>query len=326
MNNSLPLSNDIIDRILTFLPSFSTLQSAILTSKSFYEVFQARPKSTIRAVSFNVVGPALPQALRVLRYKPGPVYQDMTYYNPPQPELEDDHKAPITPGECVDLVRIEETVRGLEDLFSLRSTIFPPSRVALFFFELNVSFLYRHKNCRFTTSQLSTYESHRFCRATYRIMLYYNIFSLPLLRGFEWRIDSEEEYEMEVRKTETVRAKFLSRFSTEEVYEIRCVSMFLKEVVRVMERYLHQLEHSLEQYLALGPDIILEEYRLLTHYGRRAKSQLTGFADKDDIYGFCEGYLSSPIQSLLTERKVPSQDDREVWFSILDAIEGEHDT
>ncbi|KAJ7938849.1 hypothetical protein B0H13DRAFT_2301499 [Mycena leptocephala] len=64
--------DDIVGRIMTFCPTFDSLQSATLVSKAFYCVFQTYPKaggfSITRAVAYNIVGPALPQALRVLRY------------------------------------------------------------------------------------------------------------------------------------------------------------------------------------------------------------------------------------------------------------------
>jgi hypothetical protein len=39
-----PLDDDIVDRIMTFCPTFATLQSAILVSKAFHSVFQSHPK------------------------------------------------------------------------------------------------------------------------------------------------------------------------------------------------------------------------------------------------------------------------------------------
>ncbi|KAJ7914354.1 hypothetical protein B0H13DRAFT_2002868 [Mycena leptocephala] len=66
--NGLPLDDDIVDRIMTFCPTSGTLQSTILVCKAFHRVFQAHPKSITRGVAYNVVGPALLQALRVVRY------------------------------------------------------------------------------------------------------------------------------------------------------------------------------------------------------------------------------------------------------------------
>ncbi|THV02987.1 hypothetical protein K435DRAFT_748382 [Dendrothele bispora CBS 962.96] len=307
-SNGLPLNDDIVDRILTFLTSFSTLRSAILTSKSFYKVFQTRPKSILRAVSFNVVGPALPQALRVVRYNPpDDDSKETTYDDLPQPELEDDHEAPITPKESAELMEIEETARGLEDLFSLR-----------------------HKNCRFTASQLSPLESHRFCRAVYRIMLYSRVFAWNRYLDFVERIELEEidsgEIAVAMERTQAARTEFLSQFSTRELCEILCVSMFLTEVLQAAVNDLDEpptLDDS-EFLLAFGPADILQKFR-------RPRSNGYIFqliAEDGGIHLFCAGFLSNAIGSLLTKRgvKVPSRNDREWWSSILDTIDGEHDT
>ncbi|KAJ4472702.1 hypothetical protein C8R41DRAFT_870329 [Lentinula lateritia] len=67
-DNRLPVSDDIIDRILLFSPTFASLQATILTCKSFYHVFQTHPKSIVRGVASNITGPALPQALECIRH------------------------------------------------------------------------------------------------------------------------------------------------------------------------------------------------------------------------------------------------------------------
>ncbi|KAJ7645156.1 hypothetical protein DFH06DRAFT_1301165 [Mycena polygramma] len=66
---SLPLDDDLIDRILGFCPEFDTLLAMLLTCKAIYSVFSARPRSITRAVAHNVAGPALTDAVRVLREK-----------------------------------------------------------------------------------------------------------------------------------------------------------------------------------------------------------------------------------------------------------------
>jgi hypothetical protein len=64
--SSLPL--DIFHRVLVSLPNFETLQCAILSSKPMYSVFATHPRSVAKAIAFNVVGPALPSALSLIRY------------------------------------------------------------------------------------------------------------------------------------------------------------------------------------------------------------------------------------------------------------------
>jgi len=107
------LPSDILDRILILLPDFETLQVALLTSRAFYEVFQAHPQSIVRAVAYDQVGPALPQALRVVRCQSDKIEYDT--------HLERDVLSQmITPGETRELILNSDIVHALEDMFSLR--------------------------------------------------------------------------------------------------------------------------------------------------------------------------------------------------------------
>ncbi|KAJ6460528.1 hypothetical protein C8R45DRAFT_1108942 [Mycena sanguinolenta] len=63
-----PLDDDIVGQIMVSCPTFGTLEVSALASKAFYRGLRAHPKSITRAVAYNIVGPALPQALRVIRY------------------------------------------------------------------------------------------------------------------------------------------------------------------------------------------------------------------------------------------------------------------
>jgi hypothetical protein len=53
--NGLLLDDDILDRIMTFCPTFGTLQSTILVSKAFHRVFQAHPKASPIQSTFTAV-------------------------------------------------------------------------------------------------------------------------------------------------------------------------------------------------------------------------------------------------------------------------------
>lgn len=46
-------------------------------SKAFLAVFEAHPNSIIQAIAYKVTGPALPQAMRVVRYRPGDAQLDV---------------------------------------------------------------------------------------------------------------------------------------------------------------------------------------------------------------------------------------------------------
>ena len=121
--DSLPL--DVIDRILLFLPTFSALRAILLSSKSFNTIFKHHPNSIIRAIAYNITGPALPQAMRLLR-----TAGDRDLYlvsDPPKHALiawaETD---PISPVERCTLVKNAAVVKALEDLFSSRYFHSPP--------------------------------------------------------------------------------------------------------------------------------------------------------------------------------------------------------
>ncbi|KAJ7818120.1 hypothetical protein B0H14DRAFT_2601543 [Mycena olivaceomarginata] len=55
--SAFPLDDDIVAHIMTFCSTFGSLHSATLVCHTFHRVF-----------TYNIVGPALPQALRLLRY------------------------------------------------------------------------------------------------------------------------------------------------------------------------------------------------------------------------------------------------------------------
>ena len=62
--SDLPL--DVIDRLLMVLTDFQSLSSLLQTCKLVYGTFQNHPKSIIRAVAENIIGPALPEAALLL--------------------------------------------------------------------------------------------------------------------------------------------------------------------------------------------------------------------------------------------------------------------
>ena len=60
---------DLIHEFFVRITDFNTLLSAILVSKIHYQVFQDHPKSILRAVLQNLVGPAFPAAARLAHYR-----------------------------------------------------------------------------------------------------------------------------------------------------------------------------------------------------------------------------------------------------------------
>ncbi|KAJ7135216.1 hypothetical protein C8R43DRAFT_621821 [Mycena crocata] len=170
---------------MTFCPTFGTLQAMVSGSKDFRRVFQSHPKSITRAVAYNIVGPALPQALRVIRYpylKHGlrsNIVNDLSESSDDEyTSLDDegivsevldqldpvvmatacpeDHRPTLlTTPEKKDLTSLAKLVASLEDVYSLTT-----------------------KNRTSKTSVLTSDESFRFRRAMYRIMLYTRLFPL----------------------------------------------------------------------------------------------------------------------------------------------------
>ncbi|KAJ7433091.1 hypothetical protein B0H11DRAFT_2122995, partial [Mycena galericulata] len=140
-SKALILPNDILDRILQWTPNFPTLSAAVRVCKAWHAVFQTHPKSIVLAVTENSIGPALPDALRVLRH------------SKPQEHTDTDE---LTRAEYKRLWENAAVVKQLEVVFSLR-----------------------HRDRLSRMSVLTWAESWRFARAMYRIMLYCAAFQMP---------------------------------------------------------------------------------------------------------------------------------------------------
>uniref|UniRef100_A0A0W0FMG1 Uncharacterized protein n=1 Tax=Moniliophthora roreri TaxID=221103 RepID=A0A0W0FMG1_MONRR len=299
--NGLPLDDDIIDRILQFSPDFAALRAAILTSQSFHNIFRTHPKSILRTVAYNVTGPALPQALRCIRYQlPDTEDEDPATGNPVT-QHETDERAPITKEETYELVKNANIARDFENLFNLR-----------------------HKDRKFKSSRLNAEESWRFCRAMYRIMLYSRVF--PGSRYYEFEDDDEQEdLATRLATARAERKKFLQDFSPDELYEIHSVSEFLVETaIWVGKEYPFNNDNG-DIALACGPEIIHECIQTLS-----LDPLLDALNDigvhGDDECPLISGYLSYPLSKIYEERKVkPPPTDSSRWKSVLDHIEGEND-
>lgn len=111
------LSEDIVDVILTALPDFPTLLSTISASKDINTVFETHPLSIIRCVADNQVGPALPQALRLVRLCVLPDADRSLGNIPKEARVLD---IPITRKEAGQLGRNSRVARQLEAFYSFR--------------------------------------------------------------------------------------------------------------------------------------------------------------------------------------------------------------
>lgn len=303
--SSLPLDDDIIDRILIFLPNYSTLRATILSSKSFYNVFKNHPNSILRAVSYNVTGPALPEALRVLRYSaPDPDIQiNPLMTPPPRPWRESDPVSPISNEECWLLQENAAVVNALEDLFSSR-----------------------HKNRTSQISVLGSMESWRFRRAVYRAMLFAKAFPIHQYDGEEFEDEPDPD---DLEKERLKRKQLLTEFSSYELRELRSVAFFLIEVTKwatIAGGSDYFMLDSGDVALACGPARVLAAYQ-----GRSIddiiEDDLAGVPDDTVVPLVLQGYISNPLNAIWEERKEkPPPDDAKHWNTILDSISGEGDT
>ncbi|KAF7351671.1 hypothetical protein MSAN_01600000 [Mycena sanguinolenta] len=222
-SNTLPLDHDILDQILTFCPTFGTLQAAILTSKTFYRVFQTHPKSITSEVTYNVLGPAFPSAIRVVRYP----YADRLTSNVAPAIMatacpETNVPTIITAEEQKLLQENHRVVTELEDIYSLMN-----------------------KDEKSKTSTLTAEESHRFRRAMYRLMLYCKIFAAERYAAEVKRLDDGD---VVFQKIQQQRIAVLSEYPTDELLEFFSATRFLFDIFN------HWSDEFLsEVYMNTGP-------------------------------------------------------------------------
>lgn len=67
--SALELPVDVLHEIFTNIDDFATLYAAVRVSKKFNQAFKSHPKSLIRTVLVNVVGPAFFSAARLAEYQ-----------------------------------------------------------------------------------------------------------------------------------------------------------------------------------------------------------------------------------------------------------------
>ncbi|KAJ7753497.1 hypothetical protein B0H16DRAFT_1723114 [Mycena metata] len=146
-SNSLPLNDDIIDRVFTFCPDFETLRALKSTCQALRAIHTAHPNSINPAVARNLTD-IFPDALRALRQEVYITPKEGTPdggddISPAAAEPED--TSPVTMDELPQLRKNDVVVHRLEVLFSIW-----------------------YKNRRSPVSVLSAEETFRFHRAMYR--------------------------------------------------------------------------------------------------------------------------------------------------------------
>ncbi|KAJ6535730.1 hypothetical protein B0H19DRAFT_1184067 [Mycena capillaripes] len=299
--SSLPLDDDIVDRIMTFCPTFTTLQGMILASKAFYGVYQTHPKSITRAVTYNIVGPALSQALRVIRY---PYDKGEGAWEKEEPdalatECPEDHDASvITADEKTRLQMNSKVVETLEDIYSLTQ-----------------------KDRTSKTSVLTSEESWRFRRAMYRIMHYCNLFP-----GHRYSSEDIDELGDErIQRIQRQRTAVLKEYPTDELLQIYAVVRFMRWVLAAVSEDDNQ-SNTIDILLSTGPDGAARawEYRSF-----EVLEDDIGFGlyEDDEDNPLYTGYFALPLENIWAARKVkPPKDDEPATKWILDTVVGANDT
>ncbi|KAH7910115.1 hypothetical protein BJ138DRAFT_1009494 [Hygrophoropsis aurantiaca] len=281
-----PFSNaDVTDGILSSLPDFNTLHSAILTSKSIYTVFHDRPHSTIRAVAFNQIGPALPQALRLVRCE-----RANLWLRPVDELLGEDEllKHPVITSEEVRmLVEKVKVADALEDLFSCR-----------------------YKDKRFPNSQLTAVESARFHSAMYRLWLFTSIY------GCQGRDDDDE---IDVEAMRLIETKYFASLTTTQLREVERVVTFLIRLSNSSE-HTYESHYDIDNFspqfsLFNGPHAVLK-----AHLGDTSWVNSDDIENFDSM-GIPDDWLTAVISAVLLDRNQREQAEK----ILLDEVIGEDD-
>ncbi|OJA17762.1 hypothetical protein AZE42_04860 [Rhizopogon vesiculosus] len=286
---------DLVACVLTSLPDFHCLASAILTSRAVYNIFRQHPHSIVRAVAYNLVGPALPQALRFVRC------QNAQLYSRPVDELLGDDDIENNPAfsrrDIRSLVAVSNTVQELENLFSLRM-----------------------KNRRFQTSQLSLAESTRFQKAMYRLTLFSAIYGIESPRLVE--DDSDEGLELAVEEAQNLRKSFFSCFTTPELREIQRVDFFLRGMLAGVTGHSPDSRTIVDwavYSIYAAPGDVLDLYNEVTTLPMDIEW------DDEVDQRFWVGFMGIPVASVLDDRKEPHLLPSDHKQPIVDEVIGEHD-
>ncbi|KAJ7092290.1 hypothetical protein B0H15DRAFT_833361 [Mycena belliarum] len=291
--SALPLDDDLLDRVMTFCPTFGTLRAMVLVSKGFHRVFQTHPKSIMRAVAYNIVGPALPQALRLIRY-PHPPPEDPIDMATTCPE---DHEPSVfTDDEKKLLQDNAKVVQKLENIYSLTT-----------------------KDRTSRTSLLTSEESWRFCRASYRIMLYCKLFP-----GNIYSFDELEDLDdVQIAKIRRQRTAVLNEYPTDELLEIFSVVKFIGGIFVEVNGGIDSSD-DLDVLLSAGPAGAVSCWEDRDASG--LDEDLLNLLDGDENNLFA-GYFSLPFQNIWGTRNIkPPKEDEPASKYVLDQVNGANDT
>jgi hypothetical protein len=266
-----------------------------------------------------MVGPALPQVLRAVRY---PLYDPDGNFSDTDKD-DPDTMATTCPEEHGPSViiseekkKIGEVVDDLEDIFSLTCVASPYPRHSLYFL---LSYYIQGERPDLTKNILTPEESWRFRRAVYRIWLYTSIFP-------------GDCYEIDLIQRQ--RKAILDEYPTDDLCQLYAVVRFFRGILEdVSDEENNNREFcSLTQAQALRQLIYYAERKISTSFclwGRavlqaHGKIAHTNSAKRLSLYN---GYFSLPLENIWTAREVePPEDDEPAMQWILYTINGTNDT
>ncbi|KAF7300342.1 hypothetical protein HMN09_00917500 [Mycena chlorophos] len=295
---------DVLSLILAALPDFDSLHAAMSVCSTWRAVFVASQRSVLTRVARNVVGSALRQAVRFVRFPypektpndwPGDDEGEEGEESVTEPDSDDDEQEPkpirkgkprptyaedepiglLTPEERVKLQRSAQVVRKLEALFIVKAA---------------------------QSASLTRAQSHRFTRAVYRVMLFCELFYLPLNLD---DIDSMEDNEPGVlTRMRADRAAHLrdSRYTTPELFEMRSVIDFLYDLIRDSLSTADEFDRLKDVCLATGPAVILAAYEGKSEqpYEDALEPDVLTTGEDNEFFA---GFLVDAIGAVVKERR-----------------------
>ncbi|KAJ7166971.1 hypothetical protein C8R46DRAFT_268276 [Mycena filopes] len=291
-SNSLPLNDDIIDRIFTFCADFHTLLALQSTCKPLYAIFRTHPNSITLAVARNLTD-SFPDALRALRQKTDEGTVEESDDNEASPDIaeqpEPENLDPVTVDELPQLRKNDAVVQKLECIFSNW-----------------------YKDRKAPASVLSPEESFRFRRAMYRVMLFSARFTSI---GCDIYDDDDWPSDWVLRKR---RFKALAVYATAELCEIHSVVLFLKGMIHLVVPQVQGDDGTTDVCLAAGPALILATYESRDADTMAAVCPFVDYGDPTRFLGF----FYDPMAEIWAARELEAQppDDSAHLRSILETV------
>ncbi|KAJ7130905.1 hypothetical protein C8R46DRAFT_1141429 [Mycena filopes] len=272
-----PLSDDILDRVLTLLSDFESLRATILSSKAAYAVFTARPQSIIRAVAQNLLGPALLSAIHLIRNIP------------PGASYAEPYKYVRARASGADGNRVDHRRRCAQALSERRRREHIPHIYSL-----------QHKDRSTKSNKLTAVESFRFIRALYRIMLFADVFLGSYTPGLHHNVEPED-----VTTYHLARRTFFTVFPTQDLLEIGTVGFFIGDLGRWLKRKGFNTKNPKNhpgQGNVVPPASLLPYHKLDPHWQMIDDYFATAHLWAANPWRLFDNYIHGPLGTVLRDR------------------------